>query len=963
MNTVPDSATPPTDDRERQALVLRCVQEVAGALHPHLRAEGAIGLDSAFEADLGLDSLSRAELLARLERACGVELPAQTLSQCETPRDLVRALRGVSAALPEHAPPPPPPAPESRGRVAEPRAASTLIEVLEWHAAATPEREHLRYLADDGSETPLCYGELLERSRCVAGGLVQRGLEPGQSVAVMLPTGIEYFLVFTGILLAGGVPVPIYPPARLSMLEDHCRRHAGILANAQARLMVTFDQARPVGRLLASLVDGLSGVVSVSELAAAAPLAAIARPGADATAFLQYTSGSTGQPKGVVLSHANLLANVRIMGRALTVSDEDVFVSWLPLYHDMGLIGAWLGSLYWGMRLVVMSPLTFLARPVRWLQAITHHRGTLSAGPNFAYELCLKRIDDDALATLDLSSWRYAFNGAEPVSADTLERFAERFAPVGLRREVLTPVYGLAEASLGIAFPPPGRGPLVDRISRSRLMRDGRAEPVTEDDADGVALVACGRPLPGYQIRVVDESGRELPERREGRLQFQGPSTTSGYFRNPEATRALFDGDWLESGDLAYIAGGDIFITGRVKDVIIRAGRNLYPYELEQAVGDIEGVRRGCVAVFAARAAAGEPDRLVVVAETRERDEAARERIRTAITAAATSLLDAAPDDIVLAPPHSVLKTSSGKIRRAATRERYERGELGAGQRALWRQVVSLALSGAGRRLRRGAARAAELTFAGRFWLALASGGLLAAIGLLLLPGARLRFRFTSAVARVALWLAGIDIEVHGREQVTESGALVLVANHQSYLDGVVLCALAPRPFGFVVKGELRRQRLLALLLARLGCRFVERFDAARSVADAQALEQALAAGEALLFFPEGTLRRMPGLLPFRTGAFVAAIEAGAPLRTVAIRGTRSVLRDQSWFPRRAAVRVRFGPAVEAPAEGDTFARALALREAARARLLEDAGEPDLGEYLPYAELRSASGTTEGDSS
>ena len=274
------------------------------------------------------------------------------------------------------------------------------------------------------------------------------------------------------------------------------------------------------------------------------------------------------------------------MGKAVQVTSTDVFVSWLPLYHDMGLIGAWLGSLYHAFPLVVMSPLTFLARPERWLWAIHKHRGTLSASPNFGYELCLRKIPDTALAGLDLSSWRMAFNGAEPVSPETIARFAQRFGQYGLRPQAMAPVYGLAECSVGLAFPPPGRGPLIDCIRRDSFMRTGHAEPAGSDEADvlRVTRMRAGR-FSGHEIRIVDATGRELGERVEGHLEFKGPSATSGYFRNPEQTRLLFHGEWLDSGDFAYMAEGDVYLTGRSKDIIIRAGRNIYPYELEECRG------------------------------------------------------------------------------------------------------------------------------------------------------------------------------------------------------------------------------------------------------------------------------------------------------------------------------------------------------------------------------------------
>jgi acyl-CoA synthetase (AMP-forming)/AMP-acid ligase II len=343
------------------------------------------------------------------------------------------------------------------------------------------------------------------------------------------------------------------------------------------------------------------------------------------------------------MTHANLLANLRAMGSGIGASPADVFVSWLPLYHDMGLIGAWMGSLLYGMPLVLMPPQAFLARPARWLRAIDAWRGTLSAAPNFAYEILAARVPDDELRGLDLSSWRIAFNGAEPVQAGTLARFAGRFAAHGLRPSALMPVYGLAETGLGLTFPPPGRGPRIDSIDRRALRDDGRALPSAAPDA--MPVVGCGVPLAGHEVRIVDASGAEAPERVEGRVEFRGPSATQGYFRNPEATATLVHGDWRDTGDVGYVADGELFLTSRVKDLIIRGGHNIHPYDLETAVGELPGVRKGCVAVFGAADPTAGTDRVVArpdgyywVADDGEQEFGPYETAAQAIAAASESI-------------------------------------------------------------------------------------------------------------------------------------------------------------------------------------------------------------------------------------------------------------------------------------------------------------------------------------
>ena len=934
---------------EADALLAK-VQEIVCELHPHMRGRVRVTLDSTLDKDLGLDSLARVELLVRLEQSFGTSLSEETLAEVDTPRDVLRALlagqgggRVADTIVADSS------APE---QIAAASHAQSLIEALDWHVRRHPERTHVQLYGDDGAVHDIRYRDLLDGARGVAAGLQHMGVEPGQCVAIMLPTGADYLFSFMGILLAGAVPVPIYPPARLSLVEDHFRRHARILDNAGVVCLITFAPAKQVSRLLTSHVPGLRRIVTVAELSAFGMIEEAASAGADSVAFLQYTSGSTGNPKGVVLTHGDLLASLDAMGVALQADSTDVFVSWLPLYHDMGLIGAWLGSLVVGFPLVLMSPLTFLARPERWLHAIHAHGGSMSGGPNFAYELCLKRITDADVEGLDLSSWRLAFNGAEPVSADTMRRFAARFADYGLREDALAPVYGLAEATLGVAFTPVGRGMRTERVQRAAMMADGRIVGAGADDDDVLECVSSGLPIPGFEVRVVDEAGRECADRNEGRLEFRGPSTTSGYYRNPEATRALFHDDWLDSGDRAFVADGEVFITGRAKDVIIRAGRNIYPYELEQAVGEIDGIRRGCVAVFGGSDPGSGTERLVVVAETRETEHAARAALSERVEALTSELLGLPADDVVIAAPGTVLKTSSGKIRRVALRDLYDRGALEPRRRAVWLQLARLAMASLAPLARRAWRRAGELAFAGYVWGLFAALLAVAWPMVAVTPGIDRRWRWLGGLARCLLRLTGVGPSVKGIERLPSRGNYVVVSNHSSYLDGLVLVSVLPQRVAFIAKRELEGNFFARLFLSRLGCLFVERFDRARGAEDARRVTECLQSGRSLAVFPEGTLHRMPGLLPFHLGAFLSAAEAGKPVVPVTMRGARSILRDQSLFPRRGRIRVHIGEPLMPPplgdaagnGEGRAWDSAIALRSAVREEMLKHCGEPDLAD-------------------
>ena len=569
--------------RDVLAIVSTLVDELGGR-----PGDRPVGLDDRLDRDLGVGSLERVELLVRLEQRFGVHLPDVVMAEAISPRDLATAIRGAAPTTRETPPRTRPPLGEA---ALPPVAARSLVDVLAWHAEATPDRVHVFLRDEDGRERLITYGALWHRARAIAAGLRERRVGRGDNVAIMLRTEEAFFASFFGVLLAGGVPVPVYPPFRRDLIEDYARRQVGILENAGARAIITFPEAMQVATLLRARVRSVRHIVTPDDLARA-ELTALSPAGPDEPALIQYTSGSTGAPKGVLLSHANLLANIRAIGEAIQICPDDVAVSWLPLYHDMGLIGSWLGALYFGIPIAILSPLAFLARPARWLQAIHAHRATISPAPNFGFDLCARRITDEEMRGLDLSSWRLALNGSEPVSPETIERFARRFGPWGFQPRAMCPVYGLAEASVALTIPAPGTGPRIDSIAREPFQHVGRALAARAGEPAPLQFVSCGRPLPRHEVRVVDRKGRPLGEREEGRIEFCGPSVTASYWRNPTATRAARRDGWMDSGDLGYWADGELFITGRAKDLIKKTGRNLYPQEVEDIVGAIRASGR-----------------------------------------------------------------------------------------------------------------------------------------------------------------------------------------------------------------------------------------------------------------------------------------------------------------------------------------------------------------------------------
>jgi len=888
----------------------------------------AVGLDDSLDRTLGLGSLERVELLVRLDAAFGVRLPDALMVAADTPRDLAAALLAAEPQQPEPPAGPSPPLPG--GRVA-PASVTTLVEALRWHADATPDRVHIYLREEDGHERPITYGALWARATAVAAGLRDRGTTPGDRVALMLRTEEAFFAAFFGALLAGGIPVPIYPPFRLDRIEEYARRQVGILRNAEASRLLTFPEAERVAGLLRARVPSLEEVASVDRVARPDGPAPRLRLAPEDPALVQYTSGSTGEPKGVLLSHANLLANIRAIGEAIALGPDDVGVSWLPLYHDMGLIGSWLATLYFGIPIVILSPLAFLSRPARWLWAIHAHRGTVSAAPNFAFDLCVRKVADDEIRGLDLGSWRLAFNGSEAVSPDTIERFTRRFEAYGFRAEAMCPVYGLAEASVALCVPPLGRPPRVDRVDRHRFERAGEAWPAPREQPVPLRFVSCGGPLPRHEVRIVDGSSRPLDDRVQGRVEFRGPSVTAGYFRNPEATRAALDDGWTDSGDLGYWADGELFLTGRRKDIIIKGGRNLHPQEVEEVVGDVPGIRKGCVAAFGVPDPRIGTERLVVAAETHEVEPAARDRLRAAVVEHVVAVLGIPPDTVAICGPGSVLKTSSGKIRRTATREAYARGELGRGRHSVARQWARVVAADLAARLSRVAGYAGRLAFT-TYVGALLLPAMAALWGLMLVvPRGRPADRFVRGWCRVMLAFGGCRLRVEGLEHLRGTEPVVLAPNHSSYVDVVVLLAALPVEFRFVAKRELLATPVVGTVIRKVGHLPVERVDLSRSIADAERVSAVLRTPTSLLVFPEGTFRRAPGLLPFRLGAFKAAVETGRPVVPVTIRGTREILPADTWLLTPGAVTVTVGAPIRP--EGTGWSEMVRLRDLVRAEI------------------------------
>ncbi len=562
-----------------------------------------------------------------------------------------------------------------------PTSVRTLVELLRLRAQQAPEAVAYTFLNDgEGEPRTLSYAQLEDAARRVAGKLREH-LTPGDRALLLYPPGLDYVAAVFGCLYAGVIAVPAYPPRARRALP----RLLALAYESGARAALTSES---LGATLVEQAGAIPGADKlhwiVTSVTAAGPLADSAAVDADSIAFLQYTSGSTSSPKGVVLTHTNLLDNLSHICQRFGHGPESRGVIWLPPYHDMGLIGGILQPLYAGFPVTLMSPFAFLQRPLRWLEAISLLRATTSGGPNFAYQLLADRTSDEQVASLDLSCWEVAFTGAEPVRPTTLQQFTARFAPAGFRSRAFYPCYGLAEATLMVSGGRTGAGATVQAVQRAGLGQGVALPPV--EGGESRELVACGEVVDGHELIVVDPSSRmAVTDGTVGEIWVQGPSVAQDYWNRPEESVALLqatradtgEGPYLRTGDLGFLNQGALFVTGRIKDLILVGGRNLYPHDVELTVEDSwQGLRRGCGAAFAVDGDTGE--QLIVVQELE------REAIRKldndaafhAILQAVASEHEVQLAAIVLVKPGAIPKTSSGKIQRAATRQQFLAGEL-----------------------------------------------------------------------------------------------------------------------------------------------------------------------------------------------------------------------------------------------------------------------------------------------
>jgi len=520
----------------------------------------------------------------------------------------------------------------------------------------------------------LTYREIRERALDLALRFSASGLERGARIALIAETRPEFLITFFACQYAGLIPVPLPLSVNLGGRESYVARLAAMMQRAHVSVAVTSEELLPMLEEAAPQA-GIERVGSYSDFAAMPYQGGEIRPlNKDEPAYIQFSSGSTSLPRGVMVTQQSIMANARGIGlHGLRLRVGDRATSWLPLYHDMGLVGFCLTPAMAQVSVDYLATTTFARRPLLWLQTLSDQGGTVAFAPTFGYELCLRRAARVEPGQYDLSRWRVAGIGGEMVRASVLEKFAERFADCGFDGKAFLPSYGLAESTLAISFSALGEGVKTDEVDREAAARRDLALPAGRGGTK--VFVRCGRPLPEHRVEIRDAQGRPLPERRIGRVFASGPSLMEGYFRDPEATAAAMpEAGWLDTGDLGYLAEGELVITGRSKDLIIVGGRNIWPQDLEWAVEKLENVRAGDVAAFAVTDQE-EKEQVVLVVECRLSDPAARENLRREISAVVQRSAGVSCE-IVLTRPNALTFTSSGKLSRAAAKADFLAGRI-----------------------------------------------------------------------------------------------------------------------------------------------------------------------------------------------------------------------------------------------------------------------------------------------
>ncbi|MEE3330789.1 MAG: fatty acyl-AMP ligase [Myxococcota bacterium] len=547
--------------------------------------------------------------------------------------------------------------------------APTLNAALRALVEQRPDAEALVLADRRGNERRVTLAELWKRSRAYQALLVERGLQPGQVVLLILPTGTELIEAYFGALLAGGVPALLSTPLRrVANPKIFTSRVGHVVANSIPHSIICEPDVAEIVQGASPSLLGDTGILLPEQLDLDCVAPEPYDPSPDEVATMQYSSGTTGTPKGVLVSHAAVMADLRGMASAFELTPNDVAVNWIPLFHDMGLFGAFLLPLLAGCRTVLIPTSEFMRDPACWLRTIDSHRGTFSWAPNLAYAICAKRVSDADLEGLDLSTWRMAINGSEPVLASTIDAFTQRMAPYGFAPEDMCPAWGLAEATVLGTVHPPGELPRCEVLDRESLARNDYAQPTA---GEGVQCVSVGRPIPGCELEIRDRSGEALADRQVGDVWLRSTSMFIGYHRDDERTQHALVGGWLRTGDRGYLVDGYLYFVVREKDLIIIGGEKYVPDDIEAMINRVPGVRTGCAVAFGLLSEERGTDDIAAVVETRETDPKALEALRKAIRTEVIDTAGVGIRSLLLTPPDGVEKTTGGKLSRSGTRDRH----------------------------------------------------------------------------------------------------------------------------------------------------------------------------------------------------------------------------------------------------------------------------------------------------
>jgi fatty-acyl-CoA synthase len=554
----------------------------------------------------------------------------------------------------------------------------TLIAARD--AAASITHKGYTFLDHDLNPSNWSYADAFKEASRIGAHLQAKGLSKGDRLALVLNTPENFVLSFLGAIIAGIMPVPLYPPLALSRMDSYMDRAVGILRASGVKALLTTHDFLPTFQPVTSRTPTLEKLIDIDLLRKSSwdPTIKEQIVHPEDPCFLQFTSGSTSDPRGVIVTHRNLMANAQGIIDSLEIhSDTDIAASWLPLYHDMGLIGFVIATLVATMPVIFIPTLSFVKHPGVWMDTVHKYRATITFGPNFAFDLAAKRAPKTSRTNLDLSCLRVLGCGAEPINPKTMENFFAAFSPWGLKANSLIPCYGMAEATLAIAFDRTNRPAQKLTIDRHAYESESVARPLGNngkslDPKKRLELVSCGRTIPGHEIRILDENSKILPEGRVGEIVFKGPSVTPGYFQNPEASNQILKCGWLHTGDLGFILNGDLYISGRQKDLIIINGRNYPPQAIEWVAEEVPGIRKGSVVAFSINGESTE--KLIIIAETSMLD---NPDLSQTISTQVRSAFGLVVDKVVLLGRGSIPKTSSGKLQRRRTKTLYEEGLLG----------------------------------------------------------------------------------------------------------------------------------------------------------------------------------------------------------------------------------------------------------------------------------------------